>query len=87
VDIFCLLSLALEIYSYILFARIILSLATQLGGWRPPDALQPVARFLFDVTEPVLRFVRNLIPPFGMLDLSPLIVFLLIGLIRSGLPC
>ena len=66
--------LLLNLYSLLLFARLILS-------WfpNPPEGLRPVYGFLYAITDPVLRLVRPLIPPIrlGMaaLDLSPILVF------------
>ncbi|MCD6459732.1 YggT family protein [bacterium] len=65
----------LRFYEMILFFRIILS-------WVSPDPYNPIVRFLYSFTEPVLAPVRKLIPPLGgMLDLSPMIVFFVIELI------
>jgi YggT family protein len=36
-------------------------------------ALSRVQRFLFDVCEPYLRLFRRILPPFGALDLSPIV--------------
>lgn len=38
-----------------------------------------IADFLFRVTEPLFRPVRNRLPRFGAFDVSPLVVLLLIG--------
>lgn len=40
-----------------------------------------IGDFLYRVTDPVLRPVRNLLPNFGGIDISPLIVLLLIQLV------
>ncbi len=56
----------LLVYLVILGARAVLS-------WfpvRPGTFLSSVNGFLFDITEPVLRPVRKVIPPAGMFDLS-----------------
>lgn len=67
-----LLHLVLNIYIWILIARAIIS-------WVSPDPSNPIVRFLYRVTEPVLRPVRNLLPLQGLgLDLSPMIVLLII---------
>lgn len=61
-----------QVYFIVLIARIILS-------WfpvQPGTTLASIASIINDVTEPVLRPVRRLIPPLGMFDLSPLIVFI-----------
>jgi YggT family protein len=76
---------ALSLYTFILFVRIILSWVAM--AWSPPPSLAPVMRVIFDLTEPVLGFARRYIPPVGMLDISPIVVFLLIGALRAGLRC
>lgn len=76
---------ALTLYYVILVIRVILSFVTMM--WSPPRALTPAIRIVYDLTEPVLGLFRKYIPPMGGLDLSPLFVFLALGLIRSGLGC
>jgi YggT family protein len=80
-----LLSTLLFVYELILIARL-------LSTWFPPPVSGPmrtVYNLLVDVTEPVLKPVRRLIPPvrLGMmaLDLSPILVFIVIQVIRSSL--
>jgi len=80
VEIIC---LALFVYTIILFVRIILSWVTQFRA--PPSSMGPVTKVIYDVTEPVLGFARRYVPPFGMLDLSPLVVFLAIAVLRRAL--
>ena len=69
----------LTIYLVILFCRAVLS-------WFP---LQPgtifaqINRVLFDLTEPVLRPFRRIIPPAGMFDLSFIVVIFVIIILRS----
>ena len=64
------LVLVLQIYSYVLLARAILS-------WIPNlDPSHPAVRVLYDITEPVLEPIRRLIPPLGgMIDISMLVAF------------
>ena len=58
-----------------------------------PPPLSGIGRTIYgiivDLTEPVLRLVRGLLPPIRMgtmaLDLSPIIVFIALGIIRSAL--
>ncbi len=77
----------LTLYWILLFARIILS-------WIPPP-IGGLGRTLYDLvhdlTEPVLGLVRGLLPPIRMgtvgLDLSPIIVFIALSLIRRGIGC
>lgn len=44
-----------------------------------------VADFLYRVTEPALRPIRNLLPHLGGIDISPLIVLILISVIQGVL--
>lgn len=68
---------ALVIFQLILLARIILS-------WFPNvDRSNPLIQFLFDVTEPILRPIRQMMPQTGMMDFSPLIVFLIIRVLMT----
>jgi YggT family protein len=75
----------LDAYLIVMFARIILS-------WfpvNPGSGLAQVYGFLYSITEPVLGPVRRVIPPVGMggmgLDLSPLIVFFGISILRGAI--
>jgi len=45
-----------------------------------PNPYNPIVRFLRQITEPVLRPVRQLVPPekLGGLDISPIIVIVII---------
>ena len=71
-----LIILALQIYMYILFVRIILSYVTMF--WTPPSSLTPIIRFVYELTEPVLSFLRRYLPPLGGFDLSPIVIFIAI---------
>ena len=65
------LDMALTIYFWIIVARALIS-------WVNPDPYNPIVRFLYQVTEPVLYRVRKVVPYMGGLDLSPLIVIFII---------
>ena len=84
--IICLINFALQVYTYILFARIILSWVS-MTAWTPPPALAPVIGFIYEVTEPVMSFFRRFIPPLGGLDLSPIIIFIILGIVQRSLGC
>lgn len=74
----------LSIYWFVLFARIIMS-------WIRPNPEGGIGRVIYDLTEPVLRLVRGLIPPIRMgamgLDLSPIVVFIALGVLQAALGC
>lgn len=67
---FALLYWLLQVYQFILVARVLMS-------WIPNlDPNNPIARVLYQLTEPVLAPIRSALPPLGGVDLSPLVVFL-----------
>lgn len=57
-----------------------------LMSWvRPPTYNQfyrEFEHFLYRLTEPLLALVRRYLPPTGGIDLSPIVVMLLLGVIR-----
>jgi YggT family protein len=44
--------------------------------------VQAVGEFLYRITEPLLRPIRNMLPSLGGLDISPVILILIIILIE-----
>jgi YggT family protein len=65
-----------NIYMVLIFIRVILS-------WIPSGA-NILRKFIFDATEPVLAPIRKVIPPLGgVVDLSPIIAYLLLFLIQE----
>ena len=52
-----------------------------LLGWINPRFEGPVARFLFDTTEPLLAPIRRVLPSTGMIDLSPLVLVVVLGVL------
>jgi len=70
------LSWLLDVYMWIIIASALIS-------WVSPDPYNPIVRFLRQVTEPVLRPIRRLIPTYQTgIDFSPLVAIILIQLIE-----
>jgi YggT family protein len=65
------LELSINAYMYIIIARAIIS-------WVNPDPFNPIVRFLYKSTDPVLNRVRKFLPNLGGLDISPIIIILII---------
>jgi len=63
-----------ELYSFVILARVLMS-------WVNIDPYSPLARVIFDLTEPVLAPVRNMLPPSAGLDFSPIIVMVLLQIL------
>ncbi len=79
------ISVLLTIYWLVLLGRIVLDLIIGLTGGRGLSGMAIIYGILYDLTEPILRPIRRLLPPLRVgavaLDLSPIIVFVLIGLL------
>ena len=66
------LSMVLTVYMWIIIARALVS-------WVNPDPYNPIVRFLYSATEPVLYRLRRALPLYaGGIDFSPIIVFVAI---------
>ncbi|MCD4738273.1 MAG: YggT family protein [Anaerolineae bacterium] len=69
------LGLLVQLYSFALLLRILLE-------WIRVPYTQPVMRFLWDVTEPLLRPIRRRLPTFAGLDFSPVVAVLLLSVLQ-----
>lgn len=69
------IGLLINIYFFAILATIIVS-------WVAPGSYNPAILLLQQLTEPVMKPFRNLIPPIGGLDLSPIFVFLTINVLQ-----
>ncbi len=64
----------LKLYSYVVIIRVVFS-------WMNPNPSNPLVRFVYVVTEPVLAPVRRVLPPMGGFDFSPIVVFIAIAIL------
>ena len=80
--------LAINLIWIILLIRVILSWA-EAAGWRVPSAglVRGAHDLVVDVTEPLLRPLRKLLPPMRMIDGSALAAFVILIVVRTGLHC
>ena len=56
-----------------------------LASFLAPGSYHPALALLTQLTEPVLAPARKLIPPIGGLDFSPILIFLLLGVVEQVL--
>ena len=73
------LLLLIQIVRWSILISIIASFVAQGNG-------HPALMLVHELTEPVLAPVRKLLPSMGGLDFSPILVFLIIGVIEQILP-
>ena len=71
-----LLKLVAYVYMFFIFIMVVIS-------WINPGAYNPLTVVMYQVTEPLMRRVRERIPPTAGLDFSPMIVLLGIYLFLS----
>lgn len=65
------------IYNIIILLRVFLS-------WVNPDPYNPIVRFIYDITEPVLRPFRVILRTGSIgFDFSPIIAFIVLSIIRD----
>ncbi len=63
------------LYSFAIIARALLS-------WFRPRYYHPVARFLIQITEPLLAPLRRYIPPVSGLDITPMVALLILWFVE-----
>ncbi|RBW51125.1 YggT family protein [Marinobacter sp. F3R11] len=68
------LDLIIKIYFWSVIAVVVVS-------WIAPGSGHPAIQLVAQITEPVMRPVRKLMPSMGGLDLSPIIVFLILNVL------
>jgi YggT family protein len=64
----------IQFYTLIVLARVLMS-------WIQVDPYSQPARTIIDLTEPVLKPIRDLLPPTAGLDFSPVIAIILLQII------
>lgn len=72
-----LLLTATQLFTYLILARVLLS-------WfpiNPRGQMGQVVQWVMTATEPVLAPLRRVLPSFGGLDLSPMVVLLVISFV------
>lgn len=72
-----LLLLVLQIYSWMIIGYILMS-------WFPNARESSIGQFLGSLVEPYLSPFRKIIPPLGMIDISPIVAILTLHFARYG---
>ena len=74
----------ITIYIWLLVAQAVLSWLLAFGVVnRHNRAVAVIGDFLYRVTEPALRPIRRVVPSFGGIDISPVILILLLWFLRD----
>jgi len=74
-----LISMVIQIFIYLLVANAILSWLVAFSVINTNNQfVATVGQFLYKITEPILRPIRRIIPQFGGIDVSPIVLILLL---------
>lgn len=65
-------------YTFMLLTRV-------MSSWFQGADEYPIIRFICFYTDPYLNLFRRFIPPLGMMDLSPMVAFLALNILRNVL--
>ncbi|MDD4169119.1 MAG: YggT family protein [Desulfotomaculaceae bacterium] len=68
-------NVAFTVYAYLLIFRILLT-------WIKHNPHHPIINFVYEITDPYLNLFRRFIPPFGMVDLSPIVALIVLHVIQ-----
>ena len=84
------LSLLLQLFVFVLIARVVLEIVQSFSrDWRPSGFVLVLAEIVYTITDPPLKFLRRFIKPVRLgsiaLDLSVLILFFAIIILQSFL--
>lgn len=71
-----LISIVMQLFFLLILARVLMS-------WVRVDPYHPVAQFIYQTTEPFLKPVRDLLPPMGGFDLSPIVLLILVQVVGN----
>jgi YggT family protein len=66
----------IDLYSLVVLVAVILS-------WVPLDRRNPLVTITHALTEPILAPIRNVLPPMGGLDLSPMLLLFALQLFKG----
>lgn len=69
------ITVAIEVYTWIIIARCILSFI-------PHDPRQTIIRFIYEITDPVLKPFQRVVPLVSGIDFSPLVALLALQFLR-----
>ena len=71
-----LIDLLFTFYTLLILGRVLLS-------WARISPYHPVAEWIYRLTEPLLAPIRNMMPPSGMIDWSPMIAMFVVMILRQ----
>ncbi|MBI9011682.1 MAG: YggT family protein [Clostridiales bacterium] len=81
------MNLIFQVLNAFIYVLMMLMFARAISSWFVKDLSNPIVRFLFEVTEPMISPVRNLLQKMGigggMFDFSFIIVYLILIVLQE----
>lgn len=68
--------LLFTLYSFMILARVLLT-------WMPVRPGNPIVQLIIEATDPLLKPLRSVIPPIGMLDITPIVALILLQVVET----
>lgn len=79
-----LINTVITLYIWVLLASVILNWLVMFNVINTGNRIvYQVGDFLYRITEPVLRPIRNILPNLGGIDISPIILILILYFVRD----
>ena len=73
----------LEIMTFAVVARAILSFVIPMSGARPHPILLNINALVNQLTEPILAPIRRILPTMGTLDFSPMVAIIILIAVKG----
>ncbi|MDQ0416408.1 YggT family protein [Croceifilum oryzae] len=74
-----------EILYYVFYGYSIALMIYIVMSWLPQVRQSPLGVFMARICEPYLAVFRRLIPPIGMIDISPIVALFVLQFVHRGL--
>lgn len=71
-----------EILNLFLTLLLVAIIARAILSWFDRGMRNPISKFLYSVTEPIIAPIRQIMPRTGFIDLSPLIAIIIISILQ-----
>lgn len=52
-------------------------------SWLNVNPYNPLVSFVYQITDPILLPLRRIIPPVGMIDVTPIVAMILLSLVQQ----
>jgi len=54
-----------------------------LMSWIRPNPYNPFVQAIYQITEPIMGPLRRIIPPLGMIDITPMVALIILQIIQE----